>query len=1042
MSAPPELVLLSPYRGNTGEDNIDYSEEEEHTINYGEEEEEVEDNNEEQLQEEYEEENANQAIEEEEGQEFTVAFDIQINDGSYILLIGKTEEKKLILRLVDKEDDTKPFFQNEFSLDELKEINNYFLHFTNENDAIDSIIKNLNENDKEIEILDENNIKLTVQINEEEGGTNVDFILPKLSYEIEGEEEQIDRLRNIDNGMNIQNEEEDDDMNKDGIEEVENENENENYMDNAEHEEANLEYSEENVEKNGEIPNNQQEQNMDNNIKNELIDNGDKNVLKPIIEDNNENNLDKTDKKQIPKIIEEPDKNINLNQFKYEKEDKEKEKEGEKNGEETKISRVIEELKNNLDSLGGAMNYMEQDEEEPEQEQNINENEINNNDNNKSNHKEFNLFKKEIIKMINNISEAFNEELKNQNDYFNSQQKSIKDENDKKIKELVNKLNMKDNEINNIKNNFNKVLNEKINNIQNETRKEINKLNDEIRNIKYQDNTSGKKYERNYNDAYRRNNNDLDKITNNMNSKIKDIEQKLNNMKNEINKNNKYSDNINIKSLVDRMNNFENKLKKHNETLSNNNKLVNDKKNNTDNKIMSLESKINNIEISLKERKNLYDRISSLEGKSRTLENKINILENNKKSSNNNKEIIDRINNLENIINELEAEKNETETYFQKTIDELNNNDIINKVNNLIALTNKQENDLKNLSESFNNLKKSASNTISKPKNTSKQIKEPGELYQKISISSEEQKKPTSSYSKKYKNQKQPQIDIDQDNMVTKNYRIIRQIDEDKNQEYKKYVSQTFNRGNQLTSHSLNRLNIRPENFIDNNIEYQINTRPRSRSKEHKDKKNNYESQPIQNKYKIKHNSYAHININQYENGINESNIIQEDDIEFIENKLRGLFPNVDFNYNLVYRATEDGDKASDFHKRCDKIGPNITFIKTRNGYVFGGFTVKNWEHLKRDINVNKPNLGSASRDPKAFGFSVNYQKIYENERKNEFAIWCNRNYGPTFKNNFFQIFDNSLQKGGYCSASHNSHFGGQNSDYEITGGESKFKVK
>ena len=82
------------------------------------------------------------------------------------------------------------------------EINNYFLHFTNENDAIDSIIKNLNENDKEIEILDENNIKLTVQINEE-GGTNVDFILPKLSYEIEGEEEQIDRLRNIDNGMNV-----------------------------------------------------------------------------------------------------------------------------------------------------------------------------------------------------------------------------------------------------------------------------------------------------------------------------------------------------------------------------------------------------------------------------------------------------------------------------------------------------------------------------------------------------------------------------------------------------------------------------------------------------------------------------------------------------------------------------------------------------------------------------------------------------------------------------------------------------------------------
>ena len=40
------------------------------------------------------------------------------------------------------------------------------------------------------------------------------------------------------------------------------------------------------------------------------------------------------------------------------------------------------------------MNYMEQDEEE--QEQNNNENEINNDNTIKNNHKEFNLFKKEI----------------------------------------------------------------------------------------------------------------------------------------------------------------------------------------------------------------------------------------------------------------------------------------------------------------------------------------------------------------------------------------------------------------------------------------------------------------------------------------------------------------------------------------------------------------------------------------------------------------------------------------------------------------------
>ena len=982
-------------------------------------------NNEQNQEEEYEEENMNQPMEEEDGQEFAVAFDIQINDGSYILLIGKTEESKLILRLIDKEDENKPFYQNEFSLEELKEINNYFLNFTQENEAIDSIIKSLNENDKEIEILDENNIKLTVQINEEGiGTTNVDFILPKISYEIEGEEEPINKSKNVENGMINPNEEEE-------IEEVENDNnEKDNYVDNVEHEEANLEYSEDNnVEKNGEMPSSQVQQNIDNNQQNKF---------KPVIEAKNEINLNIQNKQN--QIRQEP-KEVKINLEEITKENNRKEREHKKSGDETKISRVIEELKNNLDSLGGAMNYIEQDEEE--QEQNVNEEEINNK-NDKKQYGDFNLFKNEVLKMINKISETFNNELQKQKEFLNAQQKNIKDENEKKMKDLLNKLNMKDNEINNIKNNFNKALNEKINNLKNETKKEINKLNDEIKNIKNmknQENSSGKKYERAYNDSYKRGNNEIEKITNNMNSKIRDIEQKINNMKNDINKNNKAADNINVKSLVDKMNNFENRLKKNDETLSNNTKLINDKKNNTDNKIISLESKINNLEISLKERRNLYDRISSLESKSKTFENKFNILENNKKTSNDNKEIIDRINNLENIINEFEAEKNETESYFQKTIDELNNNDIINKVNNLIELTNKQENDLTNLSESFNNLKKSMPKSNSKTQNTMKQTKEPGELYQKISISSEEQKKPTSSYSKKYRNQKQPQSDTDQNNMVMKNYRIIRQIGEDKNQENKKYVSQTYNRGNQLASHSVNRLNIRPENFIDNNIEYQINTRPRSRSKEHKDKKNNYESQPLQNKYRIKNNSYAHIHINQYENGINDSNIIQEDDVEFIENRLRGLYPNFDLNYNLVYRATEDGDKASDFHKRCDKIGPNITFIKTKNGYIFGGFTVKNWEHLKRDINVNKPNLGSASRDPKAFGFSVNYQKIYENERKNEFAIWCNRNYGPTFKNNFFQIFDNALQKGGYCSASHNSHFGGQNSDYEITGGESKFKI-
>jgi len=172
------------------------------------------------------------------------------------------------------------------------------------------------------------------------------------------------------------------------------------------------------------------------------------------------------------------------------------------------------------------------------------------------------------------------------------------------------------------------------------------------------------------------------------------------------------------------------------------------------------------------------------------------------------------------------------------------------------------------------------------------------------------------------------------------------------------------------------------------------------------------------------------------------SKIVNFDDIIFLQNRIKEINPKIkEVYFSLVYRASEDGDKASDFHKKCDRIGPNIVIIKTRKGTVFGGFTFRNWEHLPRDIDVNRPNLGSASRDSNAFGFNVNNQKIYNNEKPNEFAIWCNRNFGPTFKNNLFQIFDSCLRKGGYCNLRRNSHFGGQMFDYEISGGESRFKV-
>ena len=57
-------------------------------------------------EEQYEEENMNENGEEE-GQG-VFAFDIQINDDQFLLVIGKTDENKLLIRLIDKDEENKP----------------------------------------------------------------------------------------------------------------------------------------------------------------------------------------------------------------------------------------------------------------------------------------------------------------------------------------------------------------------------------------------------------------------------------------------------------------------------------------------------------------------------------------------------------------------------------------------------------------------------------------------------------------------------------------------------------------------------------------------------------------------------------------------------------------------------------------------------------------------------------------------------------------------------------------------------------------------
>ena len=97
-----------------------------------------------------------------------------------------------------------------------------------------------------------------------------------------------------------------------------------------------------------------------------------------------------------------------------------------------------------------------------------------------------------------------------------------------------------------------------------------------------------------------------------------------------------------------------------------------------------------------------------------------------------------------------------------------------------------------------------------------------------------------------------------------------------------------------------------------------------------------------------------------------------------------------DLKWDLKYRGTRDGFKASDFHAKCDGIANTLTVTKSKNGNVFGGFTEKAWN--SRGVNVT---------DPSAFIFSlVNkdenpFKVICSNS--GQYAICCSADLGPVF---------------------------------------------
>ena len=118
--------------------------------------------------------------------------------------------------------------------------------------------------------------------------------------------------------------------------------------------------------------------------------------------------------------------------------------------------------------------------------------------------------------------------------------------------------------------------------------------------------------------------------------------------------------------------------------------------------------------------------------------------------------------------------------------------------------------------------------------------------------------------------------------------------------------------------------------------------------------------------------------------------------------------------WDLKYRASRDGFKSTDFHRKCDGIGNTLTVIKARSGNIFGGFTEQAWHSRGEDVT-----------DPKAFLFSlVNKEEkplkvMCSNE--GEHAIYCYSEFGPCFGGDDEYIkdicihSDSNINKTNYC---------------------------
>ena len=162
--------------------------------------------------------------------------------------------------------------------------------------------------------------------------------------------------------------------------------------------------------------------------------------------------------------------------------------------------------------------------------------------------------------------------------------------------------------------------------------------------------------------------------------------------------------------------------------------------------------------------------------------------------------------------------------------------------------------------------------------------------------------------------------------------------------------------------------------------------------------------------------------------------ISKNEEIDFVINRLKQALNNKTFNFNLLYRATKDGDALSVFHSKCDFKTKVLVLYHTIKGVRFGGYT-----------EIGFDSSGEYRDDLNSFLFSISKRKIYN--AKNNSQLFCHEGNGPCFGYypSVIYLYDDvailSNIKGKHQTCTSTKSFEGLNV-YEINNGEQYFNLQ